>query len=102
MVCFSEKIGKVPLKYISGNPILFFTKSNLTVTNNSEFFYSINIPENFLSKGYIEIEIESPIVTTNVDYVTSTPLRPFFKIFYNYWWRGRRNTWPKYGTKSRL
>ena len=68
------------LKYISGNPNLFTTKSNLTVTNHSEFFYSINIPENFLSRGYIEIEIESPLVTTNVDYITGTPLRFFIYL----------------------
>ena len=73
IVTSTQDINIDTLKYNSGNPILFTSKSNLTITNNSEFFYSINIPENFLSRGYIEIEIESPIVTTNVDYVTTTP-----------------------------
>ena len=34
-------------KYNSGNPILFANKSNATVTNSSELFYSIIVPENF-------------------------------------------------------
>ena len=66
-------------KHFSGNPILFTTNANTLVTNGSELFYNINVPENFLSRGYIEIEIESPNVTTNVDYITSTPSRPFKK-----------------------
>ena len=41
------------------------------------FLFSINIPENFLSRGYIEIEIERPIVTVSVDVVLSTPLKLF-------------------------
>ena len=60
---------------------MFAAKSSATVINISELFYRINVPDNFLSKGYIEIEIERPIVTTNVDYVTTTPLRPFFLSF---------------------
>ena len=66
--------------YNSRNPILLATKSNLTITNNSELFYSINEPDNFLSKGYIEIEIESPVVTANIDYITGAPIKPFFKL----------------------
>ena len=31
-------------KYISDNPILFTSESNLTITNSSELFYSIDIP----------------------------------------------------------
>ena len=57
-------------------------KSNITLTNNSELFYSSsNVPENFLSRGYIEIEIESPVVTGNVDYISGAPMKPFFLTF---------------------
>ena len=101
IVTSTQDINVDTSKYNSGNPILLATKSNITVTNNSELFYSINVPENFLSRGYIEIAIESPVVTGNVDYITGAPIKPFFN-FYNYWWRGWRSTWSKYGTKSRL
>ena len=80
IVTSTQDINVDTIKYNGGNPILFTTKANTMVTNVSELFYSINIPENFLSKGYIEIEIESPNVTTNVDNITSTPLRPFFNL----------------------
>ena len=41
----------------------------------------MNVPENFLSRGYIDIEIESPVGTTNVDFITSLPLNPPFFNF---------------------
>ncbi len=34
-----------------------------------------------LLKGYIEIELEPPVVTTAVDFITSTPLKPFYLTF---------------------
>ena len=84
IVISTQDINVDTSKYNSGNPILFATKSNITVTNNSELFYCINVPDNFLSKGYIEIEIESLVVTGNVDYITGAPIKPFFYTFYNY------------------
>ena len=68
-------------KFNTGNPILVTTRANTMVYNNTEFFCSINIPSTFLSKGYIDIELESPVVTTAVDFITSTLLRPFYLTF---------------------
>ena len=84
IVTSTQDINVDTSKYNSSNPILLATKSNITITNNSELFYSMNVPENFLSRGYIEIEVESPVVTANVDYITGAPMKPFFYIFYNY------------------
>jgi hypothetical protein len=68
-------------KFNTGNPILITTRVNSMVYNNSEMFCAINIPNSFLSKGYIEIELESPVVTAAVDFTTSTPLKPFYLTF---------------------
>ncbi len=51
------------------------------VYNNSKLFCNINVPSTFLSQGYIEIELESPVVTAAVDVITSTPLKPFYMTF---------------------
>ena len=37
--------------------------------------------ELFLSKGYIEVEIEAPIVTQDVIFITSSPLNGFLSTF---------------------
>jgi hypothetical protein len=68
-------------KFNTGNPILITTRANTMIYNNSELFCNINVPNSFLSKGYIEIELESPIVTAAVDFITSTPLKPFYLTF---------------------
>ncbi len=55
------------LKQTSGNPILItLSGTSQTILNNSELFFSFNVPSAFLSKGYIDIEIEAPVVTGNV------------------------------------
>ena len=46
--------------------------------NCSEFFYNLNIPINFLQNGYIDVQLESPVVTAGVDFFTSSPLNKFF------------------------
>jgi hypothetical protein len=51
------------------------------VYNNSELFCNINVPSTFLSHGYIEIELESPIVTAHIDFTTSSVLKPFYMTF---------------------
>jgi hypothetical protein len=51
------------------------------VYNNSELFCNINVPSTFLSQGHIEIELESPVVTAAVDFITGTPLKPFYMTF---------------------
>ena len=58
------------VKKTSGNPLLVtFSGTNQTISNNSEFFYSFNVPSTFLSKGYIDVEIEAPVVTVAITYV---------------------------------
>ncbi len=53
-------------KGINGNPILFSlglvsAASSLSIfSNGHDSFYSLSIPSNFLSKGYIEMELEVP------------------------------------------
>ena len=68
-------------KLNTGNPILITTRANTMVYNNSELFCNINVPSTFLSQGHIEIELESPVVTAAVDFITSTPLKPFYMTF---------------------
>ena len=68
-------------KLNTGNPILLTTRANTMVYNNSELFCNINVPSTFLSQGFIEIELESPIVTAAVDFTTSGSLRPFYMTF---------------------
>jgi hypothetical protein len=66
-------------KRINGNPILCtFRDPNTQIYNCSEFFYNLNIPPNFLEKGYIELEIESNSLSANIDFLTGTPLNKFF------------------------
>jgi len=68
-------------KLNTGNPILITTRANTMVYNNSELFCNINVPSTFLSQGHIEIELESPVVTAAVDFITGTPLKPFYMTF---------------------
>jgi hypothetical protein len=57
-------------KGINGNPILFCLGLSGSVNaltnfkNGHEMFYSVNIPSNFLSKGFIEMELEIPSQTS--------------------------------------
>jgi len=57
-------------KGINGNPILFclgLSGSANALTNfknGHDMFYSLNIPSNFLSKGFIEMELEIPSQTS--------------------------------------
>ena len=58
-------------KGINGNPILFCL--NLSATVNAlttlyyahDMYYCLNIPSNFLSKGFIEMELEVPTQTSS-------------------------------------
>ncbi len=53
-------------RFLDGNPILFCKGTSSTANtlntlyNATEFFYNINIPSNFLTHGYIDIELECP------------------------------------------
>jgi hypothetical protein len=62
-----------------GNPVLaVFKGTDQTILNCSEFFYNLNVPINFLQNGYIDVQLESPIVTANIDFFTGNPLYKFF------------------------
>ena len=58
--------------------IAVFKGTDQTILNCSEFFYNLNVPFNFLQNGYIDVQIESPVVTANIDFFTSSPLNKFF------------------------
>lgn len=61
------------VKQTSGNPVLVtFPGVNQSIFNNSELFNSFNVPSTFLSKGYIEVEIEAPIVSVPITYIGGT------------------------------
>ena len=71
-------------KGLNGNPIILSTmvhtstvQSNV-INNNSDMFYSFNIPSNFLNRGLIEMELECPSATSSIDYVTGLPLKTFY------------------------
>ena len=72
-------------KFLNGNPILFCMPTAATVSslntlfNASEFFYNINVPSNFLSNGYIDVELECPSQTsTAIDFISGNPLSNFY------------------------
>ena len=62
-----------------GFPVLAtFKGTDTTILNCSEFFYNLNVPSNFLLNSLIDIQIESPVVTANIDFFTGNPLNKFF------------------------
>ena len=71
-------------KGINGNPILFslgLLASGGALTNLSngyDMFYSLSIPSNFLSKGFIEMELEVPSQTTTAISFTGAALQQFY------------------------
>jgi len=71
-------------KFLNGNPILvsLATQSTIGSTNvlynASEFFYNINVPTNIFSQGYIDMELECPSASANIDFLTNKPLNTFF------------------------
>ena len=68
-------------KRTSGNPLLLtFPGTNQSIFNYSELFYNFNVPSTFLSKGYIDVEIEAPVVTVAITYV-GTVLDRFMLTF---------------------
>jgi hypothetical protein len=65
-------------KKLNGNPIILSTivhpsaQSNNLIYNASDLFYSVNISPNFLSTGFIELELECPNASANIDFITNT------------------------------
>lgn len=79
LVTSTEDISFDSKKGINGNPILCtFRDPNSQIYNCSEFFYNLDIPSNFLEKGYIDLEIETNSITNDVNFLTGTPLNKFF------------------------
>ena len=68
-------------KHLNGNPILLSVLSHGTaweptiINNASEFFYNINVPTNIFSQGYIDLELECPTASANIDFLTNRPLQ---------------------------
>ncbi len=54
------------------------TVQSNVIFNNSDMFYSLNIPSNFLNRGLIEMELEYPSATSSIDFVTGLPLKFFY------------------------
>ena len=63
-------------KFLNGNPILLSMATQSTVNspniiyNASEFFYNVNVPSNLFSNGYLDLELECPTATANIDFIT--------------------------------
>ena len=74
-------------KFLNGNPIFLSMATQVTLGstnvlyNASEFFYNVNVPPNLFSNGYLDLEIEVPSATANIDFITSKPLNTFFLNF---------------------
>ena len=71
-------------KGINGNPILCSLGLSSAggainnISNGNDLFYSLSIPSNFLSRGYIEMELEVPTQTTTAINFTGTSLSSFY------------------------
>ena len=71
-------------KGMNGNPILFCLGiaaaggAMTLLSNGYDMFYSLNIPSNFLSKGFIEMELEFPSQTTAAINFLGTALSSFY------------------------
>jgi hypothetical protein len=64
--------------FTRGHPVIaVFKGTDTTILNCSEFFYNLNVPSNFLQNGYIDVQIESPVVASNIDFITGNPLYKF-------------------------
>ena len=74
-------------KFLSGNPILLSMPISSTANTLNTLFnaakknYNVNIPSNFLSNGYIDMELECPSSTATIDFITSRPLNHFYINF---------------------
>ena len=69
------------VKQTSGNPLLVtFAGLNQIIYNNSELFYNFNVPSTFLSKGYIDIQVECPSAINSITF-TGNALDNFFLTF---------------------
>jgi hypothetical protein len=65
--------------FTRGYPVIaVFKGTDQTILNCSEFFYNLNVPTSFLQNGYIDVQIESPVVAANIDFFGGTPLNKFF------------------------
>ena len=84
LVASSETKTYDTTKGLNGNPIILSTvihtssvQSNV-LSNNSDMFNCFHVSSNFLSNGYIEIELECITATASINFITSTPLNLFY------------------------
>jgi hypothetical protein len=69
-------------KFVSGNPIICtFKSSNQTIMNNDTTLYTLQVPNNFLCRNSIELELEVPNAASNIDFLTGGPLKNFYITF---------------------
>jgi hypothetical protein len=81
IVTSSEDIVFDTEKRTSGNPLIAtFSGTNQTIYNSSELFYNFNVPSTFLSKGYIDIQVECPSAINSITF-TGNALDNFFLTF---------------------
>ncbi len=40
--------------------------------------YNVNVPTNIFSQGYVDMELECPSASANIDFITNKPLSTFF------------------------
>jgi len=84
LCCSSQDKTCDTKKFLNGNPILVSMATNAilgstnVLYNASEFFYNINVPTNILSQGYIDMELEVPAASANIDFLTGKPLNTLF------------------------
>jgi hypothetical protein len=82
LVAGTEDIAFDSHKFTMGNPLICtFKSSNQTIMNNDTTLYTLQVPNNFLSKNVIELEIEVPNATSNIDFLTGSPLKNFYLTF---------------------
>ena len=69
-------------KFLSGNPLICtFKSSNQSIMNNDTTLYSLQVPNNLLSRNIIEIELEVSNAASNIDFFTGSPLKNFYITF---------------------
>jgi hypothetical protein len=49
--------------------------------NNDTTLYTLQVPNNFLCRNSIELELEVPNAASNIDFLTGGPLKNFYITF---------------------
>ena len=78
LVASSETKTYDTTKNLNGNPVILTLQSGIVVYNNNDMFNSFHVSSNFLTKGFIEIELEAPTAVQNIGFFTGSILTLFF------------------------